>query len=102
MKKLVIVALGLAAIGGIANAQIHQRERVQQNRIEQGERSGQLSPREARRLQMLQARIHRAEARMRWRNGGRLNPAQRARLQNRLDRTNANIYRKKHNWQVRR
>jgi hypothetical protein len=35
---------------------------------------------------------------MRWRNGGRLSPAQRARLQRMADRDNAEIYRLKHNY----
>ena len=43
---------------------IQQREQNQEKRIEQGVRSGQLTPREAGRLEAQQAKIQQDEARM--------------------------------------
>lgn len=101
MRKL---ALGLAAVATTviaipATAQsINQREHRQEQRIRRGERTGQLTPAEARRLQFLQMRLRRTEARMRMRNGGRLSPQQRIRLREMERRDNAEIYRLKHNY----
>jgi hypothetical protein len=100
MRKLIIL-LGAAAVVGAsvpALAQtIHERERTQEQRIRQGERSGELTPVEARRLQFLEMRLHRTEARMRMENGGRLSPWERRRLQEMANRDSAAIYRLKHN-----
>ena len=101
MRKL---ALGLAAVATTAIAipataqSINQREHRQEQRIRRGERTGQLTPAEARRLQFLQIRLRRTEARMRMRNGGRLSPRQRIRLREIERRDNAEIYRLKHNY----
>lgn len=101
VRKLV-VGLAIVAAAGVsvpaAAQSIHQREQRQEQRIRQGERSGQLTPAEARRLHFLEARLHRTEARMRWRNGGRLTPYERRRLASMEQRDNAEIYRLKHNW----
>ena len=97
------VILGCAAAATVAVAlpataqSVSQRENRQEQRIRQGEGSGQLTPAEARRLQFLEMRLHRTEARVRWRNGGRLSRWQRQRLQQMADRDNAAIYRLKHN-----
>jgi DNA-binding CsgD family transcriptional regulator len=99
-----LTMLGVAAAATVAMAipavaqPINQREHRQEQRIRRGVASGQLTPAEARRLRYLEMRLHRTEARMRWRNGGRLSPAQRARLQQMADRDNAEIYRLKHNY----
>lgn len=76
---------------------VQQREDNQQTRIEQGERSGQLTPEEADRLHQQQDRIAQTEADMRARNGGRLTGADRERLQRRLNRASADIKELKHN-----
>ena len=99
-----LAMLGIAAAATVATAfpaiaqQIDQREQRQEQRIRQGEASGQLTPAEARRLHYLEMRLHRTEARMRWRNGGRLSPWQRQRLQRMADRDSAAIARLKHNY----
>jgi len=74
------------------------REAYQQNRINQGVQSGQLTPEEFNRLQREQARIRAAEARMR--ADGRLDPRERARLNAMLNRSGRDIYRAEHNRQV--
>jgi hypothetical protein len=76
---------------------IHQRENRQEQRIRQGERTGQLTPQEAGRLQHREMKLHRTEARMRWRNGGRLNERQRYRLRQMEQRDGHAIRRLKHN-----
>jgi hypothetical protein len=95
--------LGLATIATLAGAVpaaaqgVDQREHRQEQRIHQGEASGALTPGEAHRLQHREIRVHRTEARMRWRNGGSLTPHQRARLQRMENRDSRAIHRLKHN-----
>lgn len=95
--KLAAAATVVTALPAAAQS-INQREHRQNERIRQGEMSGQLTPAEARRLHFLELRLHRTEARMRWSNGGRLSPWQRQHLQQMADRDNAAIYRLKHNY----
>ena len=101
MRKMIIGLAAIAVLGTSVSAlaqPINQRERMQEHRIRQGERSGQLTPMEARRLHYLEMRLHRTEARMRMENGGRLSPWQRRRLQQMADRDSAAIYQLKHNY----
>lgn len=102
MKLLMLVALGLttAAAAAPAAAQVNSRQWNQQHRIQQGARSGELTRREYYRLQGQQARIDRAEDRMRW-SGGRLTYRERARLDRRQDRASVRIHRQKHDRQDR-
>ena len=103
MKKLLMLAaLGLTtiAVAAPAQAQVNYRQWNQDHRIQQGARSGELTRREYYRLQAQQARIDRAEDRMRW-SGGRLTNRERARLDRRQDRASARIYRQKHDRQDR-
>ena len=97
-------ALGLAALTAVpavaSAAQVNAREVRQERRIDQGVRSGELTPREAARDERQQGRINRTEARMRYRNGGYLTRGQRARLNARQNRASAHIYRSKHNGRV--
>ena len=91
-------AIGLTAALPATAQPINQREYRQEQRIRQGEATGQLTPAEARRLHYLEMRLHRTEARMRWHNGGSLSPWQRRRLQRMADRDSAAIQRLKHNY----
>jgi len=103
MKRLVLAfaAIGILATSMPAAAQsIHQRERSQERRIRQGETNGTLTPAEARRLQYLEARLHRTEARMRYANGGRLSPWEPRRLRQMANQDSAAIYRLKHNYRT--
>ncbi|MGE0522149.1 MAG: hypothetical protein AB7O60_03820 [Variibacter sp.] len=83
-----------------AFAQVNARQERQHHRIEQGVRSGTLTPREAHRLHRRERSIARQERRMRWRNGGYLSRHQRHVINKRLNRTSRAIYRKKHNWRT--
>jgi hypothetical protein len=79
---------------------INTREHRQERRIAQGVRSGELTRREAARLQAEQARLRVYEAFAR-RSGGELTARERARLQHALNRTSRDIYRQKHDGQDR-
>lgn len=88
------VLLTASVIATPALAGVNGRQANQQHRIAQGWHSGQLTGREAVRLERQQHRIARTEHRMRATNG--MNPHERARLHYRQDRASANIYRQKH------
>jgi len=102
MKRLLVAILGTAlSVGTIATASaatINRRESHEQARIRQGIKSGELTRREAVRLEREQAKI-RIDERFLRRNG--LTPNERARLQNELNRAGKDIYRQKHDNQVR-
>jgi len=93
-------ALALSATASIgAHAQSAasetQRDANQQERIEQGLQSGQLSTREAGQLERDQQHIDRTQARdMR---DGSLSPQEKARIQHEQNLANRDIYRDKHN-----
>lgn len=84
-----------------AQAQVNERQWRQHHRIAQGYHRGELTRREAYRLQRQQARIRGYEHRSRW-DDGRLSRRERqrlARMQNRADR---NIYYQRRDYQNRR
>jgi len=76
-----------------------QRNINQQNRIEQGVQSGQLTNREASRLERGQARVNRAEARAG--ADGHVNVREQARIQHRENMQSKHIFRDKHNGRQR-
>ena len=78
-------------------AEVDQREANQQARINQGVRSGELTPGEPARLQNREGRINNEIARDRAANGGHLTPGERARVNRQQDRASAAIARDKHN-----
>ena len=106
MKGVVAGAAGLAVAAilvcsPLARAQstndpgIEKRMENQQGRIQQGVDSGQLTPKEAGRLQAQQARIKQHE--LRAKADGNLTPGKRAKLARQQNRASRNIYRLKHN-----
>lgn len=106
MKTRLTLAALLAAIAIPALAQtpnptatprIDKREANQERRIEQGERSGQLTPREAARLEKGEARIDNMEAKAK--ADGVVTPQERKRLRHAEDRESRRIYREKHDAQ---
>lgn len=110
LKKLlapamIVVAL-VAPLAGTANAaqrhprSVNSRERRQERRIRGGVRSGELTRREAARLQRQQAQLRAREARAR-RSGGRFTARERARIRRGENRTSRRIYRQKHDRQDR-
>jgi hypothetical protein len=83
-----------------AEARINQRQGHQQQRIYHGIRTGQLTPREAARLERQQVRIARYEARSRA-DGPGLTRAERIRLERMQDGASRSIYRQRHDRQGR-
>jgi hypothetical protein len=102
VTKVLVVGLFSVFVAATVHAAdndpgIQQRELNQQNRINQGIQSGQLTPREAGRLSKQQTRIKQREARMSARDNGRLTAKDKARLTKQQNWAAKNIYRKKHN-----
>src|SRR5437764_1679927 len=95
----IAAALGLA-FAGAAFAQVGtvQRDVNQQQRIEQGLKSGELNTREAARLEREEARVERDQARAM--QDGKLSPAEKARLAREQNRVSRDIYREKHDAQT--
>ena len=99
MKKLLTVAvlgaLSLPAFAQNTTPQIDQRQARQEHRIEQGVRSGELTPREAARVERGQARIRRMERQAL--ADGHINRRERAAIDREQDKQNQLIARLKHN-----
>ncbi len=104
MRTKVALAVAGMAICGVfgqaagAQAGIRSREHRLQARIAQGIHSGELTAREAARLERQEARI-RHEERL-FRADGRLSPAERAHLDRDLNRASRSICREKHDGQA--
>ena len=94
-----VFILGASTVSMAGSHSINVRERRQQQRINQGIRSGELTRREARRLEAEQARIRTDERFAR--ADGTVTPRERARLQRELNRSSRDIYRQKHDGQDR-
>ena len=77
---------------------IQQREQYEQQRIQQGIQNGSITPGEAQRLESEQSRIQGMEGRMK--SDGNLSPQERARLNEKLNQANHDIYRQSHDSQV--
>jgi len=92
---IISIMAGGAARAGTNDPVIQQRELNQEQRIQQGVNSGQVTPREAGRLDAQQARIQQQESRMK--SDGQLTNRERAKLTREQNRASRNIYRKKHN-----
>ena len=112
--KTIQWAAGAALLGAllapVANAQApmhHYRHGVigrqanQDRRIDQGIASGQLTRREAARLNRREYRLDNREDRLRAMNGGHLTGRERGRLERQQNRLSGAIYRQKHDAQVR-
>jgi len=103
MKKLLTVAvlgaLSLPAFAQYPTPQIDQRQERQERRIEQGVRSGELTPRETARLERGQARIRQMERQAL--ADGHISRRERAAINREQDRQNQLIARLKHNARTR-
>lgn len=95
---LSIAPVGAALAGNVSDPVIQQKERDQQQRIDAGIRSGQLTPAEAARLQKKEDKIKQKEAKMK--ADGNLTLKERKKLNRQLDRTNKKITQKKNNPKV--
>jgi hypothetical protein len=100
MKTTILAAaLGLAfSTGAFAQAGTVQRDVNQQQRIEQGLQSGQLTTKEASRLEGEEARVDRDQQRAM--KDGNLSPAEKQRLAREQNQVSRDIYQDKHNAQT--
>lgn len=109
MKRLALIAAGLllttGAFAQTTDAQTQKRLAVdaqrnanQQQRIEQGVKSGELTPAETSKLEAGQARVERKEARAA--ADGKVTPAEQHSIQKSENRQSRRIHRKKHNAQT--
>jgi hypothetical protein len=106
MRKIVsflvaaVFVLGASAVSMAGPRGINSREYREQHRINQGIRSGELTRREAERLEAGLARI-RIDERYARSSGAGISPRERARLDRELNRESRGIYRQKHDGQDR-
>jgi hypothetical protein len=82
-------------------AEVDNRMERQQDRIQQGVRSGELTPGETAHLERRESRVEGEIQRDRAANGGRLTPGEKAKINRQQNRISRDIYRKKHNDRVR-
>ncbi|HET9131573.1 MAG TPA: hypothetical protein VFO86_11525 [Terriglobia bacterium] len=103
------ICAGMLPVSGFAAAKnaarpktpaIDRREHNQQERIRQGIKSGELTRREAVRLEEQEAKIRVNEKFAK--ADGKITPAERERLEKELNRTSQNIYEQKHDDQDRK
>ena len=97
---LALCFAGVASASNIPSPGIDKREKNQQQRIMQGMRSGELTPRETAKLKREQARIKKKERR--FKSDGVLTCKERHTLHRYLNRASRHIYREKHDaWHMR-
>ncbi|HYL87228.1 MAG TPA: hypothetical protein VEU32_00520 [Burkholderiales bacterium] len=95
----IAAALALAFSGAaFAQAGTVQRDANQQQRIEQGLKSGRLNTREAARLEGEETKVEKDQARAM--RDGKLSPAEKARLAREQNNVSRDIYREKHDAQT--
>ena len=98
LKATIVACLGMLAAGAALGAdptEIIQRNTNQQERIEQGLQSGQLTTKEAAKLERGEAQVERMEAKAM--SDGKLSNAEQQRIDRALDERSKEIYRDKHN-----
>ena len=76
---------------------LDKREANQERRIEQGEKSGELTPKETKRLERGEKRLNKHEAMAK--ADGKVTPAERRRLNREANHMSKRIYRQKHDAQ---
>jgi len=102
ITNLVLAATLSVATTFAASAQtINQRKDNQQDRISQGVRSGELTPRETSHLEHQEAGINREERGMRAQDNGHLTRQDRRVIQHQQNAESRRIFRDKHNARVR-
>ena len=92
-----LIAISFSAVA--ASPRLDARQQRQELRIERGHANGQLTHREAARLERQQARIARAEWRAK--SDGHFGAVERRHLQHRQNHASAAIHRERHDGQFR-
>ena len=91
----ILAAAALPVAAQVNTPRVDQREANQQARIQQGVQSGELTSREATKLEKGQAHVQTVEDKAK--ADGKVTPKERARLTKAQDKQSHKIYRKKHN-----
>lgn len=91
-----VTVLSCGASAYAAEGEVNRRLERQKARIEQGVKSGELTPHEARHVERHDKAIHRQEKKDRQENGGTLSPKEQAQLNRELNRNSRQIRRAKH------
>ena len=94
-------AVGSPVAPGKAPMSIGARQKRQHARIKEGVKSGEITKHEARRLKRQEGRIQRQKQHFKAQNGGTMTPAQKAKIQHKLNKENRRIIRQKHDVQSR-
>ena len=94
-----IIATSPAFAGNTHDPGVNWRQGKQSKRIKHGMKSGSLTYKEAAGLGMQQAHIRRTERR--FKADGHLTPGERGRLHHKLNKSNKQIYKQKHDGQSR-
>lgn len=81
--------------------QVNRREQAQQRRIGHGARTGQLTPREASKLEKKEQHLVRNQRRDMAKDGGHLTAKDQAKLNREANHVSRDIYKDKHNGAVR-
>jgi hypothetical protein len=93
-----VLCAGLVPMPSMAAPrQVNQRLENQQDRINQGIKSGELTRKEAGNLEAKEAKIKNNERFDKKEDNGKLTPAQRASLNKQLNNASRDIYKDKHN-----
>ena len=91
-----VLGLGLAATPGMG--QVKKREKAQQKRIKKGVKDGELTNKEAAKLEAKEAELHR-EIKKDRKDGPGLTPRERAKINRKQDKLSREIYNEKHDAQ---
>ena len=102
MRRLVALAtLATFFVVGVGFAEkIKDREKSQQDRIDQGVKSGELTKKEALKLEAQEAKLHR-EIKKDRKDGGGLTAKERVKIHKKQDNLSKKIYKQKHDKQKR-
>ena len=98
-KLLTLVTLGMFVVSGATFAdQVKKREKRQQQRINQGVKSGELTKKETLKLEKKEAKLHR-EIKKDRKDGGGLTAKERVKIDKKQDKLSKQISKQKHDDQ---
>jgi len=95
LSAAIVLGLGITGLARPRTPRINQRQENQQDRIQQGIKSGELTRREARRLEGIEGKIQ--ADKLIDKSDGHISRRERAQLNRELNRASRDIYRAKHN-----
>jgi hypothetical protein len=98
LQGAALIALAMPA--AYAQQTINERKENQQDRIAQGVKSGELTPRETANLENKEAGLNKEEHNMRAADNGHLTAADRTKIDRQQNNLSRQIYDKKHNSRV--